>query len=206
MAESKTDSPAHEWFNLDHIDRPFSQRSATPKALIVADNARQRIGEAIRSSDATKMINAAAWLDTATDVSEVVRRALRIELAISLLDEASYAEARELLDVSKPELDDPLHRLWLQKSIMAYRRLGEQTSVQQLRNDLWRQAEDFLLEAEQVGYVDSEIYGIWGGLLKRRLQRDRDTIKIRQLRTVFSKAWQTNIKLVLSLIQIFTRA
>ena len=167
------DSPAHDWFQLDHLDRPFTQRSAIPETVIRAAEARQRISNAIRSSDATPMLTEAAWLETASELPEEVRRALRIELAVALLDEASYTEAHTLLDLARPSMDDPLHRLWLQTSVMACRRLGEQTSDPNERQELWRTARNLLIDAERAGYADSETYGIWGGLIKRQLQNEK---------------------------------
>ncbi|MDQ0673138.1 hypothetical protein QFZ36_000699 [Pseudarthrobacter siccitolerans] len=164
------DSPAHDWFEIDHIDRPFAQRSAIPEAVVLAGEARRRTSDVIRSSDAASMRAEATWLETAPGISEAVRRALRVELAIALLDEASYPEARTLLDLARPTMDDPLHRLWLQKTVMAYRRLGERETDPHVRRTLWRTAQNLLVEAEQAGYADSETYGIWGGLIKRQLQ------------------------------------
>jgi hypothetical protein len=164
------DSPAHDWFDLDHIVRPFSQRSALPESLALEIDARHRVAEAIRSSDGGTMCLEAQWLETAPGVSEPVRGALRLELAIGLLDESSYDDARSLLDLSQPSMDDPLHRLWLHKSVMVYRRLGERASDIQTRQDHWRRARELLAEADNAGYADSETYGIWGGLVKRELQ------------------------------------
>lgn len=173
IAQRTIDSPAHDWFEIDHIDRPFAQRSAVPEAIMLGAEARRRVGEAIRNSDALPMNSEATWLETAPGLSESVRRALRIELAVALLDEASYADARTLLDLAQPPMDDPLHRLWLQKSVMAYRRLGEQATDPDVRRDLWRRAREMLIDAENAGYADSETYGIWGGLVKRQLQDER---------------------------------
>jgi hypothetical protein len=170
LTNRRIDSPAHDWFEIAQIERPIAQRSAIPEAVAMAGEARRRIGNAIRSSDPASIRVEAAWLETAPGISESVRRALRVELASALLDEASYAEARNLLDLARPGVDDPLHRLWLQKSVMAYRRLGEQESDAHIRRELWRSAQSLLMEAEQAGYADSETYGIWGGLLKRQLQ------------------------------------
>ena len=119
------------------------------------------------------MLTEAAWLETASELPEEVRRALRIELAVALLDEASYTEAHTLLDLARPSMDDPLHRLWLQTSVMACRRLGEQTSDPNERQELWRTARNLLIDAERAGYADSETYGIWGGLIKRQLQNEK---------------------------------
>ncbi|MFB9783524.1 tetratricopeptide repeat-containing protein [Rhodococcus baikonurensis] len=175
IADRTIDSPAHDWFQLDHVARPFAQRSAIPDTVRRAVEARQRISNAIRSSDAVPMLAEAAWLETAPEIPEDVRRALRIELAVALLDEASYAEAHALLDLAQPTMDDPLHRLWLQTRVMACRRLGEQTADPSEKQELWRTARNLLLDAELAGYADSETYGIWGGLIKRQLQDEQSS-------------------------------
>jgi hypothetical protein len=115
----------------------------------------------------------------AQDIKEPARRACRIELAAGLLDEGAYAEARDLLKLAQagpadpPPEKDPLHRTWLHKTVMAYRRLGEETENAAEQRELWDEAKRFLLEAEAGGYRDSETYGIWGGLLKRQLEKQR---------------------------------
>lgn len=170
IKQGDTDSPAHDWFDLEHIVRPFAQRSVMSKSISSEIQARNRIKEAIRSSDADVMRSMAREIETASDLSESLRRALRIELAVALLDEAAYEDSRALLDLAQPGMDDPLHRLWLQKSVMVYRRLGEGETDFGVRQSHWRKARGLLEEAEDAGYADSETYGIWGGLIKRELQ------------------------------------
>ncbi|WP_140393398.1 tetratricopeptide repeat-containing protein [Leucobacter sp. 7(1)] len=173
-AELEIDSPAHSWFDLAAVKRPFSQLSQLTAALTAENGAREKIGLAIKSSDPDAMKAAAEWLSNATGVHEGLRRSLRIELAIGLHAEEDYADARALLELSQPGLDDPLHRVWLQECVMVYRRLGEDERDPVARQGLWRTARGYLEDAETAGYVDSETYGSWGGLLKRELELQLD--------------------------------
>jgi hypothetical protein len=89
------------------------------------------------------------------------------------MDEEAYADARSLLELAKPTPEDPLHRTWLHHTVMAYRRLGERATVPSAQSEFWDTAKRYLSMAEEAGYRDSETYGIWGGLLKRQLERQR---------------------------------
>lgn len=170
LTQRKIDSPAHNWFDLDYFVRPFAQRTALPAIIQEEIDARTRVAVAIRSSDAGAMREAEVWLDATNSISDRVKRALRIELAAGLLDESEIRDARRLLDLAQPALSDPLHRLWLQKSVMAYRRLGETTTENDQRRNLLERARSLLSEAELAGYADSETYGTWGGLIKRQIE------------------------------------
>ncbi|WEG10084.1 hypothetical protein PU630_05905 [Microbacterium horticulturae] len=170
IREVEVDSPAHSWFDLASVKRPFSQLAEVAEALIAENNARDRIAVAIKSSDAAEMKAAAEWVSSTSNVNEGLRRSLRIELALGLHAEEAYEDARVLLDLAQPSVDDALHRIWLQKSIMVYRRLGEDAQDPAIRIELWRKARRHLEEADAAGYVDSETYGSWGGLIKRELE------------------------------------
>jgi hypothetical protein len=179
LEPGKWDSPCHEWFDLGQIVRPFQPRSAAPQFRRAGKNVRDAVAAATRSADPDKMRAEALNVATAPDVSNVARRACRIELAAGLLNEGAYDDARNLLELAKPGPDDPppdedpLHRTWLHKTVMAYRRLGEQTTDEAEQRKLWNVAKQYLLEAEEAGYRDSETYGIWGGLLKRQINDQR---------------------------------
>lgn len=168
--EVEVDSPAHSWFDLTSVKRPFSQLAEKAESLIAENNARNRVAEAVKSSDAAEMKAAAEWVSSTSTVNEGLRRSLRIELALGMHTEGAYEDARVLLDLAQPSVDDALHRIWLQKSIMVYRRLGEDAQDPAIRIDLWRKARRHLEDADAAGYVDSETYGSWGGLIKRELE------------------------------------
>jgi len=170
---AKADSPAHEWFLLEHVVRPFQPRSADLQRHQAEADIRRRVANATRSADPDAMRAEAAKLAAVGDISDFTRRALWIELASGLLTEGDYGGARELLERAKPAPDDPLHRTWLHKTVMAYRRLGEQSSDPAIQREFWDAAKRYLVEAEQAGHRDSETYGIWGGLIKRQLQLQR---------------------------------
>lgn len=173
-SELEVDSPAHSWFDLSALTRPYSQLSQVAAALTTENGARDRISVAIKSSDAAAMKAAAEWVGSATEVNEGLRRSLRIELAIGLHAEEAYEDARALLELAQPSPDDPLHRIWLQESVMVYRRLGEDAQDSATRQGLWRTARMYLEDAENAGYADSETYGSWGGLIKRELENQLD--------------------------------
>lgn len=174
-SEVEVDSPAHSWFDLATVKRPYSQLSEVTDALTAENEARNRVSVAVKSSDADEMNAAARWVGSTADVHEPLRRSLRIELAIGLHAEEAYEDARALLEVAQPNLDDPLHRIWLQESVMVYRRLGEDAQDPIVRQDLWRTARQYLEDAESAGYADSETYGSWGGLIKRELENRLDS-------------------------------
>jgi hypothetical protein len=179
LEPGKSDSPCHEWFDLGQIVRPFQPRAAVPQFRRAGKTVRDAVAAATRSADPDKMRAEAANVAAATDIKPVARRACQIELAAGLLNEGAYDDARKLLELAKPGPDDPppdedpLQRTWLHKTVMAYRRLGEQTADEAEQRKLWDVAKQYLLEAEEAGYRDSETYGIWGGLLKRQLQSQR---------------------------------
>lgn len=166
VATTTLDSPVHEWFDVDVILPPFARR-ALQEAVGTELDLRDTIRKALRTSDGTEMRAAAELLDTAS-IDEPARGALRIELAVGLIGEGDYADALALLEIAQPELGNPLHRLWLHQTVMALRRLAERSDNVQ-HDDYLKRAEDLLKIAVEVGYEDSESYGIWGGLLKRRI-------------------------------------
>jgi hypothetical protein len=170
---AKSDSPAHEWFRLDHVVRPFQPRSTEPQRHRAEADMRQGVADALRSADPYAMRGQATKLAAAADMSDSTRRALRIELATGLLAEGDYDDARELLERAKPAPEDPLHRAWLRATVMAYRRLGEESRHPPVQREYWDAAARYLVEAQEAGYRDSETYGMWGGLLKRQLQTQR---------------------------------
>lgn len=168
MVTTGLDSPVHEWFDVDVIVPPFTRRSLQ-EAVGTELDLRDNIRKAIRASDGAAMRTAAEHLATAT-IDEPTRGALRIELAVGLLGEGEYRDALSLLEMAQPELNSPLHRLWLHQTAMAMRRLAERQGNFD-HDDYLKRAEDLLRLALEIGYEDSESYGIWGGLLKRRILR-----------------------------------
>lgn len=106
------------------------------------------------------------------------------------MDEKAYADARDVLEPAKPQLDDPLHRTWLHQTVMAYRRLGEQSTGPAEQREFWDIAKRYLAIAEEAGYRDSETYGIWGGLLKRQLERQRAMLNDADARILFTEMQQ----------------
>jgi len=177
LAAGQNDSPCHEWFDLVHVKRPFQPRSAVPRFRRAGKTARERVAAATRSADPIKMREEAGNLDKDREITDAARDACRIELAASLLTEGAYTDAKELLEKAKPEPGNPLHRTWLHKTVMAYRKVGERTKDAAEKQRLRETAKGYLAEAEQAGYRDSETYGIWGGLLKRQIQDQRAGMK-----------------------------
>jgi hypothetical protein len=170
------DSPAHDWFELTHLVSPFQRRSEIEQTQLREIDIRRDVAEALRSSKAELMHAQSALVAKETGITESTRRSLRIELATGLMAESEYREAQHLLDLARPQTDDPLHRIWLQQSVMVYRRLGESTTDDSAKAQLWTEAKRLLMEADAAGYVDSETYGIWGGLLKRQLDSQRSRL------------------------------
>ncbi|QHN62797.1 tetratricopeptide repeat-containing protein [Curtobacterium flaccumfaciens] len=160
------DSPVHEWFDVDSIVPPFVQRSLQGEVRKEL-NLRNAVRVSLKTSDGDQM-RRASELVTAADIDEPTRSALRIELAVGLLGEGEYSEALALLETAQPETGSPLHRLWLHRTVMALRRLGEGPNSAEYTEYLSR-AEALLRLALELGYEDSESFGIWGGLLKRRI-------------------------------------
>jgi hypothetical protein len=173
LADGQNDSPCHEWFDLGRIARPFRPRSAVPQFRRAGKTVRDRVAAATRSADPDRMREEAANVTAAQEISEPARRACRIELAAALLNECAYFDAMQLLELARPDPSDPLHRTWLHKTVMAYRKVAETSDdpAEQLR--LRETAKRYLTEAENAGYRDSETYGIWGGLLKRQIADER---------------------------------
>lgn len=168
VATTTSDSPVHEWFDVDVIVPPFARRSQQ-EAVGTELGLRDTVRKSVRTSDGAEMRAAASLLATAT-IDEPVRGALRIELAVGLIAEGDYGDALALLEIAQPELSSPLHRLWLHQTVMALRRLAELSD--NFEHDTYlKRAEDLLRLGLEVGYEDSESYGIWGGLLKRRILR-----------------------------------
>jgi hypothetical protein len=166
VASEDSDSPVHDWFDIDTIVRPFVRRTNQNSGDAEIE-LRNKVRSAIRASKSVSMTSAAEVLATAI-IDESVRSALRIELAVGLIGEEDYQRALALLDIAEPELDSPLHRLWLHQTVMALRRVAGQPD-QIERDSLLQRAEELLSRAIDLGYEDSETYGIWGGLLKRRI-------------------------------------
>lgn len=188
--DDKADSPCHEWFDLTAIARPFQARAAVPGFRVAGKEVRDRVAEAIRSADVTVMRAAAAEVETNGEIRPSARRACRIELAAAMLHEQAYADARSLLELARPAPEDPLHRTWLHHTVMAYRRLGERATVPSAQREFWDTAKRYLLMAEDAGYRDSETYGIWGGLLKRQLERQRAEMDDATARVLFAEMEQ----------------
>lgn len=168
VATTTIDSPVHEWFDVDVIDPPFVRRSMHD-AIGTELDLRNTVRNSVRTSNGAEMRAAAGLLATAA-IDEPTRAALRIELAIGLLGEQDYAEALALFEIAQPELSSPLHRLWLHQTVMALRRLAERADNLE-HDDYLKRAEELLRLALELGYEDSESYGIWAGLLKRRILR-----------------------------------
>lgn len=169
LDSSDIDSPAHDWFELAHFVAPFRRRSEIGETQLREIDVRREVAKSIRSSRAELMCAQAELLGQETAVDESTRRSLRIELATGLAAEKEYKAAQHLLELARPQTNDPLHRIWLQQSVMVYRRLGEVSIDKSEKAELWTEAKKLLVEADAAGYLDSETYGIWGGLLKRQL-------------------------------------
>jgi len=187
LSTTAADSPAHEWFQLAHVVRPFQPRSTMPQNQQAEASIRQSVAQAVQSADVGSMRAAAAQVAAVPDIADSTRRALRIELAAGLLQETAYADARDLLERARPEPGDPMHRTWLHKTVMAYRRLGEQSADPAMQREYWGIARMNLAQAEEAGYRDSETYGIWGGLLKRQLQFQRGGMDEAVAQTLFAE-------------------
>jgi hypothetical protein len=187
LSGTGADSPCHEWFNLGHIKRPFQRLANVAQFRVAGKEIRDRVAAAIRSADAGQLRDVAIDVTLNQEISDAARRACWIELAAALLDEKAYAEARNLLELARPEPDDPLHRTWLHQTVMAYRRLGEQSTDPAEQREFWDTAKRYLAIAEEAGYRDSETYGIWGGLLKRQLERQRVVLDDAVARSLFAE-------------------
>lgn len=168
VATATTDSPVHEWFDISQMARPFVRRSLQQDVGSELD-LRSEVRNAIRSSSATRMKSVAETLASAA-TDESTRADLRIQLAVGLSGEGEYAAALALLEVAQPEPSGPLHRLWLHQTVMALRRMAAYAGDDE-HNAYLQRAEELLKLALELGYHDSESYGIWGGLLKRRIMR-----------------------------------
>lgn len=168
VKNASLDSPVHEWFDVDAIAPPFLRRSAH-EAIRKEITLRNEVQDAIRSSAVESILVASEAVAIAT-IDEATRAALRIELAVALLGESEYPEALALLEVAEPDRESPLHRQWLHQIVMALRRNAEIPDGGDYDLLIGR-AEQLLTLALQLGYEDSESYGIWGGLLKRKILR-----------------------------------
>ena len=111
-------------------------------------------------------------------------------MAAGLLNERAYADAMHLLELAEPEPEDPLHRTWLHKTVMAYRKVAESTDDAAEKLRLRETAKRHLAEAEDAGYRDSETYGIWGGLLKRQIEDQRAGMEDAVAQSVFAEMEQ----------------
>lgn len=177
LEDGKNDSPCHEWFDLQAFERPYQARSALPQARLTQKSIRDDVAAAAQSGDPDKMRKEAANLAESDEITDAARRACRIELAAALLNEGANSDAMQLLELAKPEPDDRLHRAWLHKMVMAYRRVAEKSDDPALKQRLREAAKGYLAEAERAGYHDSETYGIWGGLLKRQIEDQRSEME-----------------------------
>jgi hypothetical protein len=173
LAEGENDSPCHAWFDLEGVVRPFKPRSAAPQYRRVGKTVRDAVAAATRSADPDRLREEAANVATAQGISDHARLACRIELAAALMNERAYDDAMQLLELAEPEREDPLHRTWLLKTVMAYRSVAENTDDADKQLRLRDAAKRYLAEAEDAGYRDSETYGIWGGLVKRQIADQR---------------------------------
>jgi hypothetical protein len=165
-----TDSPVHEWFEVDAIVPPFARRSDR-QDVDGEIEIRNRVRTAIKSLAAEPMLAAADLLAT-MQIDEPTRRALRIELAVGLLGAQKWTESLVLLQMAEPPVNDAMHRSWLHSSVMCLRRIGEHSDDAAERVEMLDRAEGLLRLAIDIGYSDSESYGLWGGLLKRKLMRE----------------------------------
>lgn len=190
LADGQNDSPCHEWFDLGTFERPFQARSALPQARLTQKSIRDQVAAAVQSGDPAKMADEATDLTEAQGITENARRACRIELAAGLLNERAYVDAMHLLEAAKPPPDDPLHRTWLLKSVMAYRKVGENTDDAAEKQRMRETAKRYLAEAEAAGYNDSETYGIWGGLLKRQIEDQRAHMEDAVAQSLFAEMEQ----------------
>lgn len=190
LDEEKNDSPCHEWFDLGTFERPFHARSALPQERIDQKSIREQVAAATQSADQTTMLRAADDVAAAQGMTEPARRACRIELAAGLMNEADYRHAMTLLELAKTEPNDPLHRTWLHKTVMTYRRVAERTDDPAEKQRLRETAKQFLRDAEEAGYRDSETYGIWGGLLKRQIEDQRGEVDEMVTQSLFAEMAQ----------------
>ncbi len=197
LARDKFDSPVHEWFEFDVIKTPLRTRVDGPGARAHEIQVRERVKRAIRSSSAQEMTAAAEELATENDLAGDTVTGLRLELGSALLDEGAYSAAAGILTPSRPAVDNPLHRVWLQKMAMAYRRIGDCVDDAADRDRNWSRAEELLKQSIELGYVDSETYGIYGGLVKQRLRvaagrLDERAVnsQLRLMRGLYRKGWE----------------
>lgn len=173
LAGPHRDSPVHEWFELDHVHRPYRARTQTPRWVDAESELRKQIDHALKTTELASLRAAAAELDQSPHARKQIKAALHLELASGMAAEGAYEDARVQLEKSRPDNDDIMHRAWLQRSIMVHRRLGESATSSDLATSYLNTARMLLAEAEDAGYLDSETYGIWGGLIKRQLEMTR---------------------------------
>ncbi|RZT18363.1 hypothetical protein EV589_2619 [Mycobacterium sp. BK558] len=190
LTTGQDDSPCHEWFDLGKIVRPFRARSELPQARLAQKTIREQVAAATQSGSLDRMREEIINVAQARAITEAARRACRIELAVGLMSECAYAEAMQLLHISRPEPDDPLHRTWLHTVVMATRRVAESSDDPAVKQRLRDEAKRYLTEAETAGYRDSETYGIWGGLLKRQIQDQRAQVDDAVARSLFAEMEQ----------------
>jgi hypothetical protein len=190
LADGLNDSPCHEWFDLEKFERPFRARSALPEARLTQKSIRDQVAAATQSGNPDKMREEIADLAQAQGITDSARRACRIELAAGLMNEGAYDDAMDLLELAKPEPKDSLHRTWLHKMVMAYRKVAESSNDPALKQRLREAAKRYLAEAEAAGYRDSETYGIWGGLLKREIEDQRTEMEDVVAQSLFAEMAQ----------------
>ncbi|QGG41308.1 tetratricopeptide repeat-containing protein [Aeromicrobium yanjiei] len=176
IRNASADSPVHEWFDIDRLTPPILQRTNIPAVLSHELEIRNKVKQALRSSSATNMLAAVRLVEQSDALSDDARAGLRLELGSGLMNESDYVSAAAVLDAAQPSDDSPTHKRWLQKTAMAKRRVGESAEDTSERDRQWSEAEHLLSRGLELGYGDAETYGIYGGLIKRRLTHTRATL------------------------------
>ncbi|GAA2581917.1 hypothetical protein GCM10010435_69340 [Winogradskya consettensis] len=190
VAKAEDDSPAHAWFAMVERSAPLLLHNEVREREARFADAHRRVADATRFAT---ILDTARWLDTA-GLGTRDSQALRIKLGAALLGIQAYAEALQLFDRSQPEVGDPQHKIWLLNTVMAYRRLSEQTGVTpQEKLAHVDRAQRLLEKAVRDGYGDSETYGIWGGMIKREIQSaglPREDPRTRELFTAMAEKYR----------------
>lgn len=219
LADNKLDSPVHEWFDLEQLKGPFLARTESSGAISREIEIRERVKQAIRSSSAADMLAAMSELDSPVPGMDAsIKLGLRIELGSAILNEGEYTRAAEILGQLEPPTGNSLHQLWIRKMVMAFRRIGERTEDDGERDIKWSQAEGLLKRSLELGYKDSETYGIYAGLVKQRLINDAHRLqdyaidaRLTEMRRLYEKGWKadptyyTGVNLVMTLRIIRSR-
>lgn len=171
LEERKVDSPVHEWFD-NRAGGGLRRRAKVAEQVERETTLREEVQASLRTSDAEQMLVALARVGAAVGIHEHARQGLRLELGVGLIGEGQYGDAVQALQLADPTTTSPLRLIWLQKSALALRRLGEGMVEEGRDPDAsWRQAEAHLKEALEIAPEDPETYGLYAGLLKRRARR-----------------------------------